>query len=42
VLAAAAIRGKTDMLQGLKERIIIGRRIPTSREKEQERARYIL
>jgi DNA-directed RNA polymerase subunit beta' len=42
VLAAAAIRGKTDTLQGLKERIIIGRRIPTSREKEQERARYIL
>jgi DNA-directed RNA polymerase subunit beta' len=42
VLAAAAIRGKTDTLQGLKERIIIGRRIPMSREKEQERARCIL
>ena len=42
VLAAAAIRGKTDTLQGLKERIIIGRRIPMSREKEQERASYVL
>ncbi len=30
VLAWAAIRGELDMIQGLKERIIVGRRIPTS------------
>ena len=31
VLAWAAIRGERDTLQGFKERLVIGRRIPTSR-----------
>ncbi len=36
VLAWAAIRGELDTLQGFKERLIVGRRIPTPNERERE------